>query len=118
MYKLHPDACSAALCLLTLRREKVRVLSEYGQQQPLADSEVFTMGGLALMPRGMSLQLQQDLQGLRQVLDMPRPSMTDASEQAAACWDTCIRSAMLGAAGLVRYLIDSYPDDLPEYDPL
>jgi hypothetical protein len=99
-------------------REKVRVLSEYGQQQPLSDTEVFTMGGLALMPRGMSMQLQQDLQGLRQVLDMPRPSMTDASEQAAACWDTCIRSAMLGAAGLVRYLIDSYPDDLPEYDPL
>lgn len=94
------------------------MLSEYGQQHPLSDREVFTMGGLALMPRGMSMQLQQDLQGLRRVLDMPRPSMTDASEAATECWDVCIRSSMLGAAGLVRYLIDSYPDDLPEYDPL
>jgi len=109
---------TAATHLLCLCREKVRLLSEYGQQQPLADSEVFTMGGLALMPRGMSMQLQQDLQSIRQVLEMPRPSMTDASEEAAACWDTATRSAMLGAAGLVRFLIDSYPDDLPEYDPL
>lgn len=70
------------------------------------------------MPRGMSLQLQQDLPMLRSVVDMPRPSLNDASEAAAASWDMCIRSAMLGAAGLVRYLIDSYPDDLPEYDPL
>lgn len=91
-------AAAAALSVFTSNccrclafREKVRVLSEYGQQQPLADADVFTMGGLALMPRGMSVQLQRDLQGLRRVLDMPRPSMTDASEQAAACWDMCIR---------------------------
>jgi hypothetical protein len=116
MYITPSFAC--AICCFLSCREKVRVLSEYGQQQPLSDREVFTMGGLALMPRGMSMQLQQDLQHLRQVLDMPRPSMTDASEEAAECWDTCIRSAMLGSAGLVRYLIDSYPDDLPEYDPL
>jgi hypothetical protein len=118
LHCVHLLSVPAAVLCVWMCREKVRVLSEYGQQQPLSDTEVFTMGGLALMPRGMSMQLQQDLQGLRQVLDMPRPSMTDASEQAAACWDTCIRSAMLGAAGLVRYLIDSYPDDLPEYDPL
>lgn len=110
--------CLSVVVSYVSAREKVRLLSEYGQQQPLADSEVFTMGGLALMPRAMSVALQQDLQGLRQVVDMPRPSMTDASPAAAACWDTCSRSAMLGAAGLVRYLIDAYPPDLPEYDPL
>lgn len=106
LYGVCRPVCAILLCVAAPNnhnREKVRVLSEYGQQQPLADADVYTMGGLALLPRRMSMQLQQDLQGLRRVLDMPRPSMTDASQEAADRWDVCIRSAMLGAAGLVRW---------------
>jgi len=99
-------------------RDKVRLLSDYAQQHPLADSEVLRRGGLALLPRRMSLQLQQDLQELRQVVDTPRPSLTDSSAEAVASWNWMVLVMMLGAAGLVRYLIDAYPPDLPEYDPL
>lgn len=100
------------------RRDKVRLLSEFAQQRPLADSDVLAVGGLALLPRAMSLCLRSELASLRQVADMPRPSVSDASPAAATRWDTCVRVGMLGAAGLVRYLIDAYPPDLPEYDPL
>lgn len=97
----------------------MRVLSEYAQQAALADSEVLAVGGLALLPRRISVSLRQDLGSLRRVVDMPRPSMTDPSKAAAARWETCIRAAMLGAAGLTRFLIDSHQQaDLPEYDPI
>lgn len=33
-------------------------------------------------------------------------------------WDTTVAATLLCCAGLVRYLVDSYPPDLPEYDPL
>jgi hypothetical protein len=69
------------------------------------------------MPRRLSRVLQPDLHLLRQVVDVPRPLLNGASAGAAE-WDACVKTAMLGSAGLVRYLIDSYPDDLPEYDPL
>lgn len=101
-----------------LCREKVRLLSDYAQQQPLADSEVLKQGGLALLPRSMRTQLSQDLQQLRHVVNIPRPCLSDASPDAVDKWNWMVLTVMLGAAGLVRYLIDAYPDDLPEYDPL
>eukprot|EP00879_Flechtneria_rotunda_P014842 GHRR01015507.1.p2 GENE.GHRR01015507.1~~GHRR01015507.1.p2 ORF type:complete len:155 (+),score=49.69 GHRR01015507.1:304-768(+) len=99
-------------------RDKIHLLSDYAQQRPLADSEVQRTGGLALLPRKMSSQLQQKLQQLRSVVDVPRPSLTDATADGVAAWNWTVLTVMLGAAGLVRYLIDAYPDDLPEYDPV
>lgn len=99
-------------------RDKVHLLSDYAQQQPLADSEVLRQGGLALLPRSMSRQLQDSLQQLRHVLDVPRPCLSDSSPAAIERWNWMVLTVMLGTAGLVRYLIDAYPEDLPEYDPL
>lgn len=96
----------------------MHLLSDYAQQQPLADAEVHKQGGLALLPRSMRTQLQADLAQLRHVVDVPRPCLTDASPEAVQAWNWMVLTVMLGTAGLVRYLIDAYPDDLPEYDPL
>lgn len=94
------------------------LLSDYAQQQPLSDSEVIRKGGLALLPRAMSQQLQHDLAKLRTVVDIQRPCLSDGSPHGVAAWNWTVLAVMLGCAGLVRYLIDAYPDDLPEYDPL
>lgn len=99
-------------------RERVNLLSDYAQPQPLTDAEVQRTGGLALLPRRMSQQLQQDLPQLRRVVDVCRPSLTDGSPRGVAAWNQTVLAVMLGCAGLVRYLIDAYPPDLPEYDPL
>lgn len=107
-----------SLLLPVLYRDKVHLLSDYAQQQPLADSEVLRQGGLALLPRSMSRQLQDNLPQLRHVVDVPRPCLADATPEAIDRWNWMVLTIMLGAAGLVRYLIDAYPDDLPEYDPL
>eukprot|EP00879_Flechtneria_rotunda_P019598 GHRR01020591.1.p1 GENE.GHRR01020591.1~~GHRR01020591.1.p1 ORF type:complete len:190 (+),score=33.82 GHRR01020591.1:49-618(+) len=117
------DSDTDRLCVVffascTLCRDKIHLLSDYAQQRPLADSEVQRTGGLALLPRKMSSQLQQKLQQLRSVVDVPRPSLTDATADGVAAWNWTVLTVMLGAAGLVRYLIDAYPDDLPEYDPV
>lgn len=58
------------------------------------------------------------LADLRAIADVPRPDLTDVSGSASEAWDEMVAGIMLGCAGLIRYLIDSYPDDLPEYDPL
>eukprot|EP00878_Enallax_costatus_P026457 GHUV01028392.1.p1 GENE.GHUV01028392.1~~GHUV01028392.1.p1 ORF type:complete len:119 (+),score=18.76 GHUV01028392.1:506-862(+) len=106
------------LLLLSPHRDKVHLLSDYAQQQPLADAVVLKQGGLALLPRSMRTQLQDDLAQLRHVIDVPRPCLSDSSPEAVQAWNWMVLTVMLGTAGLVRYLIDAYPEDLPEYDPL
>lgn len=98
--------------------DKVRLLSEYAQPSLLGDAAVQKRGGLALLPREMSTELQPALDELRQVVDVDRPSLTDPSATAVPKWNLMVRSIMLGCAGLVKYLIEVYPPDLPHYDPL
>ena len=33
-------------------------------------------------------------------------------------WNSMIQAMIISCAGLVQYLIDAYPPDLPHYDPL
>jgi hypothetical protein len=50
---------------------------------------------------------------------VPRPAdLRAATPEALAEWDAMVAALALGAAGLAAHLIDSYPPDLPEYDPL
>ncbi|KAF8073130.1 LONRF3 [Scenedesmus sp. PABB004] len=98
--------------------ERVYLLSDFAQPAPLADAEVLRKGGLALLPRAMSATLAAELGALRAETDVTRPSLSDGSAAGVAAWNRAVLVTMLGAAGLVRYLIDAYPDDLPEYDPL
>ena len=32
-------------------------------------------------------------------------------------WNPMVQAIIIGCAGLVQYLIDAYPPDLPHYDP-
>jgi len=98
--------------------EKVRLLTEYASPAALADDTVLRLGGTALLPRAMSQQLQPLLEQLRQVVDIQRPELADASEAAVVNWNSMVHSIMLGCAGLVHYLITAYPPDMPHYDPL
>jgi hypothetical protein len=98
--------------------DKVRLLTEYAAPAALADDTVLRLGGTALLPRAMSQQLQPLLEQLRGVVDIQRPELADASEAAVVNWNSMVHSIMLGCAGLVHYLINAYPPDLPEYDPL
>jgi hypothetical protein len=95
--------CSSIVCipfpvsrLFAPHRERVNLLSDYAQQQPLADAEVQRTGGLALLPRRMSQQLQQDLPRLRQVVDVARPSLSDGSPHGVEAWNQTVLAVMLG----------------------
>lgn len=101
--------------------DRVRLLSEYASPGLLQDATLLRKGGLALLPRDMHAALSsppRPLRELRQVVDVPRPELTDASGAGAAEWEDMVCTLMLCCAGLAAYLIDSYPPDLPPYDPL
>lgn len=96
--------------------ERVRLLMDYTDPACLDDQTVLRRGGTALLPRGMSQQLQPFLQQLRAVTDIQRPQLSEATDAAVQAWNVFVLSCMLGCAGLVKYLIDQYPPDLPHYD--
>ena len=101
--------------------QHVRLLSEYAASDAvLPAARVLRQGGLALLPRDMAagLAARRPLAALRATRDVPRPDLTDASAAASARFDEMVALATLGCAGLAAHLIDSYPDDLPDYDPL
>ena len=33
-------------------------------------------------------------------------------------WNPMVQAMIISCAGLVQYLVDEYPSDLPHYDPL
>jgi hypothetical protein len=73
--------------------------------------EVSETGGRALLPSTISDKLRRvDLQHLRDVKDIPTPEF-----EIAEAWNEVVMCIMLGVAGLVKYLIDTYPDDLHQF---
>lgn len=74
-------------------------------------SSVRESGGRALLPSQLSDKLAQvDLQCLRDVSDIPAAEL-----KAPAEWNEMVMCIVLGVAGLVKYLIDSYPEDLHQF---
>lgn len=49
-------------------------------------------------------------------VDVVHPSLTDP-ERGAEQWNWMVKVLTLASAGLVKYLMDAMPDNLPEYDP-
>ncbi|KAI8471192.1 MAG: hypothetical protein J3K34DRAFT_520690 [Monoraphidium minutum] len=101
--------------------DRVRLLSEYASPGITPDAALLRPGGTALLPQDMRAALaapRRPLAELRAAVDVPRPDMTDATAGGAAAWEAMVATTMLGVAGLARYLMDSYPPDLPDYDPL
>lgn len=101
--------------------DRVRLLSEYAAPGILQDSALLRKGGLALLPKDMSAALaaaRRPLREIRGVVDVPRPDLTDASAAATLTWEDMVCALMVCCAGLASYLIESYPPNLPDYDPL
>lgn len=68
-------------------------------------------GGSALLPSQLSEKLAHvDLQCLREVGDIPSVEMKTTEQ-----WDEMVMCILLAVTGLVKYLIDSYPEDLHEF---
>lgn len=99
---------------LSYYEEKICLLSDYASYTGAA---MYETGGLALLPRRMSFLLQSSPLEYRQVVDIASPCLYNP-QTGQEQWNTMVTSVMLGCAGLVKYLIDACPPDLPEYDPL
>lgn len=68
-------------------------------------------------PNRLSSLLAPSLPSVRGVTDILRPaSLCDQASEAQL--SALVHTVILCCAGLVQYLIDSYPADLPEYDPV
>jgi hypothetical protein len=82
---------------------------------PYTGNSVHQTGGLSLLPSRMATLVRPSSQQLEQAVDVDKPCLTD--EEGLQQWNHMVRVLLLACAGLVKYLIDAYPSDLPEYDP-
>lgn len=92
-------------------RQRVCTLGDFLGYATAVD--VRQSGGGALLPSQLSEKLSEvDLQYLRDVdnMDIPQAELA-VPEQ----WNEMIMCIMLAVAGLVKYLIDSYPEDLRQF---
>lgn len=90
-------------------RQRVCTLADFLGYLP--DAQVRESGGKALLPSQLSDKLAPaDLGMLRDVADIPAAELK-APEQ----WNEMIMCIVLGVAGLVKYLIDTYPEDLHQF---
>jgi protein-tyrosine-phosphatase len=77
---------------------------------------ILQRGGNALLPSKIARVLVPELASILGIKHIRSPDLT--SEAGLDEWNSMCLLLMLACAGLVKYLIDVYPDDLPEYDPL
>ncbi|KAG1675267.1 hypothetical protein FOA52_016298 [Chlamydomonas sp. UWO 241] len=73
-------------------------------------------GGLALLPRQLSGILQQGFAASRGVVDVPSPDFASATCQEE--YARMVQALILACGGLCKYLMDSWPANMKEYDPI
>ncbi|MEW5302370.1 MAG: hypothetical protein WDW38_002474 [Sanguina aurantia] len=95
---------SAKVCLLT-------TFSMYE-----TDMTVLATGGTALLPRQLSSLLRPNMAKSKSVVDVSVPCLSSADSSQAL--DATIQTLIVANAGLVKYLSDAYPENMPEYDPM
>lgn len=89
---------------------KVCKLSDFSDY---TGEDILAKGGSALLEPKLSMYIQQDLEAARSVIDIARPSLHKGAEE----WNPMVKAMIVDCAGLVKYLADQYPSDLPHYDP-
>lgn len=77
-------------------------------------SKMLRSGGTALLEPELGQILQPVIDQAQQASGIKRPSLTGGSEE----WNEMVQNIVNSSAGLVQFLIDAWPPDLPEYDPL
>jgi protein-tyrosine-phosphatase len=95
-------------------QRKVCLLSTFGGYE--IDSTMLASGGLTLLPRQLSWILRQDFASSKKVVDIASPDFSSHTSEKDLSSMVC--SLILSCGGLCKYLMDCYPVDLPEYDPV
>ena len=71
-------------------------------------------GGSAILESELRQIIEPVLEDAQQADEIPRPSLTHGSEE----WNRMVQYTICSCAGLTQFLIDAWPPDLPDYDPL
>ncbi|KAK9819237.1 hypothetical protein WJX81_000346, partial [Elliptochloris bilobata] len=71
-------------------------------------------GGSAVLEPGLSRMVMPVLSRVLALRGITRPDLNKGAEE----WNPMVQSIVVGCAGLVQYLADAYPPDLPDWDPL
>lgn len=90
---------------------KVCILDQFSHY---LGEEILRTGGSAILETELSSIIRPILQESRAIPDLLRPSLDKGAEE----WNPMVQAMIISCAGLVQYLIDAYPPDLPHYDPL
>ena len=71
-------------------------------------------GGSAILEPELGQIIGSVVLQAQQAEGIKSPSLTGGSEE----WNEMVQNIICSSAGLVQFLIDAWPPDLPEYDPL
>lgn len=91
--------------------DKIYILDQFSQ---CCGSDILKTGGSALLERELSAIVQPVMQKDVKIPDVLRP---DLLQKGPEKWNTMVQAMIISCAGLVQYLIDVYPEDMPYYDP-
>ena len=86
-------------------KQRVCVLSDFLRYA--SNEQLAKRGASSLMPRNMAQLVTPDVARLRALSDIPQAQLSRVDE-----WNYMVKCILLGNAGLMQYLLDSYPDDL------
>lgn len=71
-------------------------------------------GGSAILESELRQIVEDVVEEAQEAQEIKRPSLTHGSEE----WNRMVQYTICSCAGLVQFLIDAWPPDLPDYDPL
>ncbi|KAL6759752.1 hypothetical protein V8C86DRAFT_2568453 [Haematococcus lacustris] len=97
----------------TYYEEKVCLLTSFSAYE--SDRTMLAKGGFALLPAQLCVMLGQGLRASKAVVDIPRPQLSDSDSEAQ--WEMMVQALILSTAGLVKFLMDAMPENLPHWDP-
>lgn len=89
---------------------KVCVLDQFSGYM---GEDILKKGGSALLESELSEIIRPAVSEGSARPDVLRPSLHKGAEE----WNPMVQAIIISCAGLVQYLIDAYPPDLPHYDP-
>ncbi|DBA94962.1 TPA: hypothetical protein ACH3X1_002488 [Trebouxia sp. C0004] len=90
---------------------KVCILDQFSHY---VGEDILRTGSTAILESELSNIIRPVLQDSKPIPDLLRPSLHKGADE----WNPMVHAMIISCAGLVQYLIDAYPPDLPHYDPL
>jgi hypothetical protein len=91
---------------------QVALLTDFKEYLP-RDS-LLKGGGSAILEPELKQILEPAIERAQRCKGIRSPSLTGGSRE----WNEMVQDLICSCAGLTQFLIDAWPPDLPEYDPL